>query len=195
MKILSLLEQLKLDSKKIALIALVSLAVLYIDFSLVIKSQINSIRDSRPKIAKLKSDMDKLTRDLTNMQDLKTRPVKIKEGAVVKAKRVVSEEQVASLLEKISQVGNKNNIKIMQIKPNREPPGKKEAAAVKEAVKFAPLFINLDLVCSYHNLGSFLNQIEQAEELMTVDGIKIESDPTNYLQQRVNLVLRAYVKK
>lgn len=190
----NLLERLKLDNKKIIFIALASLIIVYIDFSLLIRAQLKGIKESSPKITKLKNDIENVSRDLARIEDLKTRQAKIKEGPAAKLKRIISEEQVPSLLEEISKIGNKNNIKIMQIKPSREPKGK-EIGAVKDVLKFTPLLITLDLVCSYHNLGSFLNQIEKAEELMGVDGISIESDPTNYLTQRVNLVLRAYVKK
>ena len=56
------------------------------------------------------------------------------------------------------------------------------------------VLISLDLVGNYHNLGAFVNEIENARELMAVEGMKMEPDSMNYLQQKVNLILRAYVE-
>lgn len=191
---LNFLEKFNLDNKKIILLVLASLVVVYLDFSFFIKSQLNGIKDITPKIIELKSDIGAVSKDLASMQDLKAKQDKTKQSSTVKAKKIIREEDLPDLLEYISGLANKNNIKIMQIKPSKELKTK-DSAAVKEAPKFSPILISLDLICVYHNLGLFLTDIENAGSLMGVEALKIESVPTNYQQERVNLVLRTYVKK
>ncbi len=181
------LEKLELDNKKIFLIALISIFVFYLDYAYVIKSQLKGIKDTSSKVIKLEKDMGNLSKDLVNMQDLENKAGEAPQLSSAKNKIIISEDQVASLLESISAIGNKNNIKIMQIKPVKESKTKDSAAN--------SVLISLDLVGGYHNIGSFISQIENARELMGVEGIKVESDSVNYLQQRINLMLRAYVKK
>jgi hypothetical protein len=71
--------------------------------------------------------------------------------------------------------------------------GKQEKGAAMTG--FIPLAINLDLLCDYHHLGKFINDLENAEILFGVEGIRITSQEGNYFQQKVNLILKTYVKK
>ena len=177
-------QRLELDNKKIILVGLIAVIVLYLDFSFIISPQIQGIKRTGSKIAKLKQDINNLS---SMAPGLKTAQAKAQESAVGKDKIIISENQVAPLLQKISDMANKDNVKIMQIKPGKESKAKDSSLAT--------LLINLDLVCGYHNLGLFINDIENGLELMAIEGVRIESDPVNYLQQRVNLTVKTYVKK
>jgi len=191
MKIPKVLEELsqkaqglELDNKKIILAGLIAVIVLYFDFSFIVSPQIQGIKKIGSKIIKLKTDINNLS---GMAPSLKTIQAKAQESAVGKNKIIIPESQVALLLQKISDMANKDNVKIMQIKPGKESKAKDSGLST--------LSINLDLVSSYHNLGLFVNDIENASELMAIEGMRIESDPVNYLQQRVNLAVKTYVKK
>lgn len=180
----NLLSKLELDKKKILLIALLSFIVFYLDVALIIKLQLRGIRNASPKITKLKKDIDNLNKDLTTLQDLKNKKTEIGKATLLKSKKLILEEEIPSLLEYISDIANKNNIKIIKILPSREPKSDEKK-----------LLITLDLSCDYHHLGSFINDLENAPDFMAVQEIKIKRDTADYLRQNVNLVLRTYVKK
>ncbi len=193
MNILDSFKDLQGGNKKIILIAIIVVLLLYLDFSFVLKPQINAVKKIGPLITKVKNDLNNINRDLTNMQNLKAKQAKTK-SSTIKVKKIISEDQIAGLLESISEIGNRNNIRIMQIRPVKEIKTR-EATPVKETSNIKPLLINLDLVSSYHNFGAFLNEIEDAPELMSAESIQIESDPQDYFKQKVSLVLKAYVEK
>jgi len=65
---LNSLNKLELDKKKIFLIILACLIIIYIDFAFLIKLQLRSIGTVGEKIIKLKKDMDVLAKDLAIMQ-------------------------------------------------------------------------------------------------------------------------------
>lgn len=191
LKMINLLNKIQLDKKKIFFIVLGSFVILYLDFVFLIGLQFKHIKNISPKIIKLKQDMENFSKELATMQDLKGKQVETKQKALLKAKKVISEEQIALLLQSISDVANKNNVSISKILPSKA----KEERASAGTLKLTSLLITLDLSCGYHNLGRFLNDLENAENFITVQEMKITYSSSDYLRQNVNLVLKTYVKK
>lgn len=183
-----------LDKKKILLIIMLIGLIIYIDFTFLIKLQLQGIKAPASKIIKLKKDLDNLNKDLSAMQNLKQRqPTGEKQAIPVEPKEIISEEQVLSLLQDINNIANKYNIKIMQVKPSRELKAKESKAF--GTLKLTPFIITLDLACDYHRLGSFINGLENDRVFMAVEELKITGSPDNPLQQKVSLALKTYVKK
>ncbi|MBU3959115.1 MAG: type 4a pilus biogenesis protein PilO [Candidatus Omnitrophica bacterium] len=180
-------DKLKLDNKKILLPILVCLVIICIDFSSVIKLQFRGIRSSSAKIIKLKQDLGILNKDLLSMQQNDGKQVVVKE-----TKKIISRDQVSSLLQDISDMANKHEIKLMQITPSQE-------AKIKEKngsqAKLLPVIITLNLSSDYHSLGRFINDMENAEVFLAVQEMKITRLGQDSLSQNVNLLLRTYVSK
>lgn len=182
-----------LDTKKIFLIALIALFILYMDFSFIFKPQIRGIGIIGPKIIKLDKDISVLNKDLAALQDLQRSGLEVKkQEESSKSKKIIYEEKMPSLLQDLSDMANNNSIKIMQIKPSKDTKLKEEVIA---GVKILPIIITLELSCGYHSLGAFINALENSAQYMAVQEMKITSDPNDYLYQKVNLVLKTYVKK
>lgn len=173
------LRQQDLDRKKILLIALVAIAIVFVDFSILVKLQLKGIRAVSPQVLKLKTDIKKLNKDLNN---LKGRQVEIEEKGHLERKRLILEREIPLLLEKISLTANEYDVKITKILPSRDP-------------KSGFFAISLELVGDYHNLGRFLNDLENAPDFIAVEEIIIKSNANDYFKQNVNLVLKTYVKK
>ncbi len=192
--ITALIDKLKLDKKKILFIALVAAAILYLDFTLLIKLQFNYLKDIGPKVVKLKKDIKNLSKDLATMQDFQDKQGKMKQTVASSVKRIITEERVPLFLQHISDTANKNNISIMQIRPSQEFRADEEKIS-GNTIKFSPVLTTLDLSCSYHNLGKFINDLENLEEFIAVQEFKITPSSGDYLRQNVSLVLKTYVRK
>ena len=191
--LLNKLNALKLDNKKIFLIALACLLMLYLDFAFMMKLQLQGIRTLTPKIIKLKRDVDNLAKDLSWMQDLERKASKAQKQIVaLKTKEIISEDKLLLLLQEVSDLANKNRVKLMQINTSKDTKVQEEVIAGE---RLLPIIITLDLTCGYHFLGSFINALENAGHFIDLQDMKIVRDPHNYLLQNVNLVLRTYVKK
>ena len=189
----NLLNKLKpQDKKKMLLIFSVSLVVFYLFYSFLINSQLQAIKQKQPQIIKLKTSLDTFTKEFTQMQELKNKQVKL--DTLSLAKKIISEEEKVSLLRNISALANKNNIQIVQLRHAEEPQSPKQEKTAP-LVKAQPLLITLDLSCDYHSLGKFINALENAQTFMAVQSMKITTQATDYLKQKVNLVLRTYVRK
>lgn len=183
------LNALQLDNKKIALIILVAIIVFYVDYSFIIVPQLKGSKGLGLKIKKIKVDLDNFSRESARLQQEKT-----KKDAGLKGKKIMTEEQISVFLDNISSIANKNSVRIMQIIPSKELKAKDEKTSL-DIKKLSPYLIKMDLSCDYHHLGAFLNNLENAEEFIAVEEIKIVPDPGNYLLEKINLVLKTYVKK
>lgn len=177
----------KLDNKKIALIILVCLTIVYLDFTFIFKLQLQGIRNSKAKIVKLKEGLETLNKDLIIMQQTPA-----KQETNIKPKEVIIEGKLPLLLQEISDIANQFDVKIMQIKTAQDTKSQEEIIA---PVKLSAIFINLDLSSGYHSLGGFINGLENSKRFIAVKELRITRSPSDYLRQSVSLVLKTYVKK
>jgi Tfp pilus assembly protein PilO len=185
-KKIDLIERFALDTKKIVLIIIISVMFLYLDFAYLLKAQSEGLKKISSEVGKINNDLLGLEMGLKNMEAIRAQQKNLPKK---KAKRMISESQLSSLLHDISKIGNAHNVRILYIKPSREM---QKGAVV---AKLTPVFINLDLVVGYHDLGKFINGLENDRTFISVESFKIEARPEEALKQRVNLTLKTYVTK
>jgi Tfp pilus assembly protein PilO len=186
------LANIQLDKQKKILIVIFFALIVYVDMGFILKAQMAGLNSLKPKIARLKNDLTTLNRDLENMRVIKNKQNQDAQKAVIKSSKVLTESQVSELLQEISSEANKFDIKIVQIRPSREI---QTAKPVIPGDKFTAFLINLDLICDYHNLGKFINELENSLVFMGMQELKITTQLPDYMKQRVKLVLKTYVTK
>ena len=189
---MNLLNNLQLDKNKIFIIILVFIVLIYLDFTFVIGRQLQNIKNIQPKIVKLKKDLDSLNGDLAKIQELKNKQVETNQKPNSKVRKIISDPQIVSLLQNISEVAKRDGVQIMQIKSSKESQPKQEKVP---ADKFTPLVITLDLMSDYHHFGKFINDLENSQTFIAVQSLKINSQQPDYIKQRISLVLKTYVTK
>jgi Tfp pilus assembly protein PilO len=182
---LNLIERFSLDNKKLALIVIITLVVLYIDFNFLLKNQIAGVNKSKAELTKVSNELKALDAGLKSMQAAKSVQ---KSTTKAKEKKIIFESELTALLHDISKLANANNVRILQIKPTRDT--KKVSS-----VKFTPVSINMDLICGYHNFGKFMNSLENNQAFMSAESFKIEAQPQDSLRQKVGLTIKTYVRK
>jgi len=187
-----LLAKLKLDKQTMVLIALSCVAIIYLDFSIVIKAQSTQAKNAAAQVKKLKTDLSKLSLDIANFEKLKNQQAQTREKMLSEAKKIISEHEIPNFLQDIYSIANKNKVKVMQINPSKSAAKQKNLSP--EAKNLTPYLISLDLLCAYHHLGSFMNDLEKAQSFIEVQDLRISrsADP---LLQGVKLTLGTYVKK
>ncbi|MBL7151593.1 MAG: type 4a pilus biogenesis protein PilO [Candidatus Omnitrophica bacterium] len=186
---------LELDNKKIALIILASSVLLCLDYYFVIiKLQLQNLRNAAPKIQKFNNDLSNLSLQLDKMQQAKQEHLEEQQRLLREAKKIIPEGQVPSLLEEVADAAKSNSVELTQMKPVRQnlPPAKDKAAAGQN---MAPLLIKLDVSCGYHELGHFINDLENNPVFMAVENLTITPQQKDYFKQKVELELKTYVEK
>ncbi len=193
MNIKDILKKIPLDNKTIILICLAVFFAAYLDFTYLLGAQLKTMKDTSAKAMKVKKEIEKLNKDLVSLKDAKQ---KLSGLTSRKAKRFISGDQVPALLKDISAIANANKVRIMQITPVKQLLDlKSTAAAALDAQGFSEISINMDISCGYHNLGVFINELENAEIFLAVDELKINSREDDYFNQDVIIRVRSNVKK
>jgi len=185
------LNDIQLDKQKKILIVIFCILIVYVDLTFILKSQQSGLTNLDTKITRLKNDLKKLQAGLESMRVAKSKENLSITQKAVKPIKILSEGQISSLLQDISKEANKFNVRIIQMSPVREV----KSGLANAADKSIAYLINLDLICDYHSLGKFISTLENSSVYMALQELKIITQATDYLKQKVVLVLKTYVTK
>ncbi len=181
------LAEIRKDKQKLIALAVAFAVVAYVDIAFLLKAQFKSLNETGAKAAKLKTDLQAVKRDLLVMQKNQGR-----EKSLVPVKKLVPEGELLSLLESVSEIAKDNAVRVTQINPvkgSRQP-----AKGGQPKAAFLPVQIKLDMVCGYHSLGAFINDLENSEYAVSTEDIEISPYPVSAGQtERVLLTLKTYV--
>ncbi|MDD5129491.1 MAG: type 4a pilus biogenesis protein PilO [Candidatus Omnitrophica bacterium] len=186
------LMNMQLDKQKKILIAVFFALIVYVDSSFILKAQRGALKSLDPKITRLKTDLANLDRGLENMRLSKSKPELMAQKKTSKSLGLLPESRLAELLQEISTTANKFNITIVQMRPDRQ--AQKEKTLVGQD-RLVPMLINLDLVADYHDLGRFIQALEDSLVFMSVQELEISTQLPDYMKQKITLVLKTYVTK
>lgn len=183
-KIENYINKIRVDNKKLILIGLLCVIVVYIDYSFILKPQVSGINSAKNKIKKITAELGTFNKEASSGAALNNEQDK---GPGLK-KELITQDQLPQLLEEISQAANKNNIRIMQITPLQNV--KPASSAGSKAIT-----IKLELIAGYHGLGGFVNDLENSAKFLMLDGLKIKREQADLTKEAVSLELKTYVKK
>ena len=181
------LRDIRKDKQKLIAVGLAFAVIVYVDVSFVLKGQVKALSVSKTKVAKLDMDIQSVKRDVAIVQQNQS-----KEKINLKVKKLVSEGELLSLLEQVSLIAKDNGVRVSQINPQKAGRPPEKAGQTQSA--FISVLIKLDLNCSYHSLGSFINDIENSEYAVSCEDIKIIPDSSSGGRERILLTLKTYVK-
>lgn len=184
------LKNIQLNTQKKTLIVIFFILIAYVDSAYILKAQRGGLKSLDQRVARSKKELADLNSGLENMRAFKNKSGLAQK--VPKSSRILSEKQVSELLEEISNTANKFNIKISQIWPSRQAQKGKTAPGQGNLTS---QLINLDLVSDYHNLGRFIQALEDSPVFMGVQDLEINAQLPDYMKQKVSLVLKTYVTK
>lgn len=183
-----------MDKKKLLLIVSAGVTLLYLDFEFALRPQLANINTSTSAIAQLKQDIANLKSNLAAAQAAKKKETQSVKDATQRSKKIISEGEIPALLESISSQANKNNLRVLQIRPAKEP-AKEAKVELAAPEKFLPWTIDLELSCDYHRLGAFINTLENDPRFMDVNELKISNESGDSLLQKATLELKTYVTR
>ena len=136
----------------------VLLFVFLLDYLILMGPQLGALSKLNPENKILIEDIQTAKSEIQKLAQYRQDIVKMNEEMVRINARVRQKEEVPLVLETITLLANKNDVKIEQITPN--PVDQKLLLDNKER-KYYSLPIDIQAKAGYHNFGRFLNQIER----------------------------------
>jgi Tfp pilus assembly protein PilO len=144
--------------------------IFVIDYLVLMSPQLNSLYKLGPNIATLNDNITKAKNDASQVEHYKKEIDRLTEEIEILRGEVRSKEEVSIILEQVSLIADKNKIKIDQIAPVFQDQTK--ILDSKDAVYYT-LPIDIDARASYHDLGRFINELENANLYFKISAFSI----------------------
>lgn len=181
--------------KKTVLGGAAVLALLLVNFGIILRWELNSLKTISQNLGKAKTNLSQYTKYSTNSKNLQADIDGLRSKYAGLQDLVFTEPDLPLLLDEIARKANSLAIKIMQIRPEGiEEKGKGKDKDAAASSGFQPLAIKLELICGFHQLGALLGQIE-SNPLLALDGMRISRGLADTTRQKAEITLRAYVNK
>ncbi len=175
------------DPKQMTIAAVlvgVCLAGLYIKFLLL--PQMRFVARSSADLKKAAAAAGALERDISETGGLKKQVAMFRDKIASRERMLPAEQEIPKLLEDLSNMAKKENVKIIGItplKPNQE-------LKPDQTYREIPILINAK--SGYHELGKFISDIENADRFMKVVDINIKQDAAAPKKHDVQLMVFTY---
>ena len=182
---------LKKDNPQIMVfIALASLLALIIYFYFLLIPQVTWLADILGRTGKVMSDLKSGQALIAKKDEFRENIESYREKVESYEKRLPAEQEIPSLLENLSGMAKGSNVKIIGITPVTVSP-KEKAAQKGKIYKEIPILINAK--SGYHELGTFLSNMEDAGRFMKVVDIEIKTNHSSPKKHDVELIVCTYV--
>ena len=182
------------QSKELVLFVIFSIIIVIVDFSFILKMQWHSLLGLKPQLVEARKKIKEFSGDVYRADTFKRRLGELEASVAAKNKGIIEEESIPAIMNEISKMADAANLKIMQIRPQKEvrSPEKFTVAKVKEYY-ILPIYIIAQ--GPYHSLGKFLNQLESSQYFIKVVSLDIVPQAEATLGLDIKLSVNIYVVK
>jgi Tfp pilus assembly protein PilO len=157
---------------------------------LFIKPTISSLADTSPKVRDIQRRLNLTRQDIANIATYKMQVEDLRKRLSAYKKKFSTTQQIDPLLKELSEMAQISGVKIIAIKPHLTATQIQQNLANVAYQKFP---ISITAICSYHELGTFLNKLENADIFMRVTDIKIIGNAENPAEHDVYILVNTYV--
>ena len=177
----------KADQKKIAI--MVGSVVGFVAWiALFLLPQLNAWSQNRSKTGALKQKLDQTHGALAQLPNIEKELIRLRNQYELPAVTPPPEEQLPELLEMIAQAARTSQVNLLSVKPggklNQLSPG---------PTGYLELPIEVEALAGYHQFGKFLDILENSENLVRVQKLRLQSDPSDLFRHQTTLVMQAYL--
>lgn len=182
------------QSKELILFIILSIVIVITDFSFVFKMQWKNLLGLKPQLVEARKKIKEFSGDVYRADTFKRRLDELEEAVAAKKKGIIDEEAIPAIMNEISKMADSSNLKIMQIRPQKEMRNP-EKFTVDKAKEYYTLPIYIIAQGPYHSLGKFLNQLESSQYFIKVVSLDIFPQAGATLGLDIKLSVNIYVAK
>ncbi len=197
---MKILEKLNLDKSKLQvdekyhyfILAGVLLLVFVLNYFLILGNQLKALNKVNPKILVLESNIERFNNNLARLGQHKVDITSLKEKLVLLKGKARLEEEVPLILDLISRKANQTDVKIEQIMPVKAA---KEELLSDVDGKYILLPIFIQVRAGYHQLGKFLQKLENADMMSFVSELQIEGNESDIMRHNSEITIQTIIFK
>lgn len=176
------------EQQRTIVLAVLAIFILAVGFYyLSFKNNLKALRILRPQIQRLKLDARSIRKDLSTIEILRKQIRDTKDRSRFAEGNFVHSEETTPILEKLSAIANESRVKIVQMRPLKSVTGPRYG---RFTVIDMPVSIRFK--GTYHNIGRFINGVENSVLFMKLTDIAIESDYNDVRNHDAEFIVSAY---
>jgi type IV pilus assembly protein PilO len=176
--------------QKLIIYGIITLLLVIANYNLFLRPTLASLSQTGPKLNQAKRQLAADQAMVSNIPMYKAQIERMREAMFSHQKQFSTKQEIADLLKNLSEVARDSGVKIVSIKPHPliDTPSLNIGQSAYQ--KFP---ISIKAVCAYHQLGLFLNKLENDNTFMRVSDIKIVSDQKEPAQHLVYILVNTYI--
>lgn len=177
------------EQRSALLIGILGLVTLYIYAAYLVRPLQRRGRELGEQVSTARQRVGILERSTSNEAALREQYRQLEETVKFSRTRLPGEEELPAVIELLSDLAGRSQVKIQTIFPQRSL--MPDPAAATAAV-YKDVLIQIDALAGYHQLGTFLGLVEAHAKPMRVASLRIATNPKEPKRQFVKLLIRAY---
>lgn len=178
----------KNKTQAIIFIALIAVLASLVYFNYLLKPQVVRVADVVIKVNKKGNDLKNAKSDISRIGKFKSDIDSYKEKVDRYEKMLPAEQEIPNLLETLSNMAKSSGVKIVGIMPSVA----KEADKISKRQIYQEIPILISAKSGYHELGRFLNRLENSDRFMKVVDIQIKANSLTPKKHDVELLVLTY---
>ena len=164
------------------------IAVIYIVF--LISPAFGNLAKVSRTARDLKNNITLVNSRLERLDEMKAKLENLKKEQVGYATQLPAEKEVPRFLEGLAGIARESNVKILSVTPHELTAKSTEN---KSGQYYGAMPIAITAKSGYHQMGRFINNLEEGGRFITVEDIKIQYDNNFPRKHNVQMVLKTYV--
>jgi len=144
-------------------------------------------------VSRTQGRIDKAELSIGRMPVIKREIDELKAKADFYSNMLPKEEEFPEVLENLSTMARNTGVKITKIIPVKETQNRFEANPHPDIYSQQRILINAQ--CGYHQLATFIAEMESAERFMEVSDIQVSSTTLNPKRHNVQLIVKTFILK
>ena len=175
--------------KKLIIYGILTLCLIIANYTLLFKPTWAIVKQTTPEVRILRNRLATAKNSIANMPRFKVQIKEMQKRVAIHQNKFSSKQDMSSILKGLSDTAKDTSVKIIAIKPY--PAVENPSSPTSAGYKKAPISVKAS--CGYHQLGKFLNRLENADTLIRVSDIKIVNDSKDDLQHQVYLLVNTFI--
>lgn len=166
------------------------IAIFY--FYIILQPSLNKISRLGNEIKGLRSDLSNVASGSTDLKALQAKTAGLKGEVEDYQKKLPAESELPNLLASVSGIAQDSGLRLIdmaRVKP--------EPSFLDEKEKLLPLckeiLYKVTLKGGYHQLGAFVNKLENADRFFRLKNVRVKKDPQDVFAHDVKMVIATYI--
>ncbi|MFH1459126.1 MAG: type 4a pilus biogenesis protein PilO [Candidatus Omnitrophota bacterium] len=140
----------------------------------------------------IKAELEKVLNVAKDKEELQAEVKGIEDKIAAYEQKLSQQTDIPQMLDDLIRIGRKSNVEFVSIEPQ-----KLEVITFKtdELKKYLKIPIDITLRAGYHEVAQFANYIENSEQFMKIDDVKISGNREEPLRHSIDLTISAFAKE